>query len=82
MIMKDIPLNDFCIEILNETLWFLENDNYKSVQLSGKTLTSQQADHYTSIPYLEEKTRSQKLNNILVNAVGFGGNAVSVLVSR
>lgn len=37
---------------------------------------------YIGIPYLEEKTRSQKLNNILVNAVGFGGNAVSVLVSK
>jgi len=37
---------------------------------------------YIGIPYLEEKTRSQKLNNILVNAVGFGGNAVSILVSK
>ncbi|WP_299674460.1 beta-ketoacyl synthase N-terminal-like domain-containing protein [uncultured Dokdonia sp.] len=36
---------------------------------------------YIGIPYLEEKTRPQKLHNILVNAVGFGGNAVSVLVS-
>ncbi|MEP0263123.1 beta-ketoacyl synthase N-terminal-like domain-containing protein [Dokdonia sp.] len=37
---------------------------------------------YVGIPYLEEKTRPQKLHNILVNAVGFGGNAVSVLVSK
>lgn len=36
---------------------------------------------YVGIPYLEEKTQPQKLHNILVNAVGFGGNAVSVLVS-
>jgi 3-oxoacyl-(acyl-carrier-protein) synthase len=37
---------------------------------------------YVGIPYLEEKTRSQKLRNILVNAVGFGGNAVSILISK
>ena len=37
---------------------------------------------YIGIPYLEEKTRPQKLQYILVNAVGFGGNAVSILVSK
>ncbi len=36
---------------------------------------------YVGIPYLEETTRPQKLRNILVNAVGFGGNAVSILIS-
>ncbi len=37
---------------------------------------------YVGIPYLEETTRPQKLRNILVNAVGFGGNAVSILISK
>ena len=34
MIMKDIPLNDYAKDILNETLWFLKDDNYKSVAQS------------------------------------------------
>lgn len=79
MIMKDIPLNDFCIEILNETLWFLENDNYKSVQLSGKTLTSQQADHYTSISYLEEIRAKGRGHNGFPDAIcshSFGVNGL------
>lgn len=36
---------------------------------------------YVGIPFLEEKTATQKLHKILVNAVGFGGNAVSVLIT-
>ncbi len=33
------------------------------------------------VPYLEAQEKIDKIRNILVNAVGFGGNAVSVLVS-
>ena len=36
---------------------------------------------FVSTPYLEEK-QPEKLQNILVNAVGFGGNAVSILLSK
>jgi len=35
-----------------------------------------------SVPYIENVTTPKQLNNILVNAVGFGGNAVSVLLSK
>lgn len=35
-----------------------------------------------SVPYLNEKKELKKINKIIVNAVGFGGNAVSVLLSR
>lgn len=34
------------------------------------------------VPFLEQKVNNRNLKNILVNAVGFGGNAVSILVSK
>ncbi|HDZ05246.1 hypothetical protein LCGC14_0068870 [marine sediment metagenome] len=41
-----------------------------------------QHNQMISVPFLETKMRSESLNKILVNAVGFGGNAVSILISR
>ncbi|WP_424003204.1 beta-ketoacyl synthase N-terminal-like domain-containing protein [Maribacter sp. IgM3_T14_3] len=35
-----------------------------------------------SVPFIEAKLNSRKIKNVLVNAVGFGGNAVSILVSK
>ncbi|WP_324025042.1 beta-ketoacyl synthase N-terminal-like domain-containing protein [Maribacter sp. BPC-D8] len=35
-----------------------------------------------SVPFLEKKSKNRNLKKILVNAVGFGGNAVSILVSK
>lgn len=35
---------------------------------------------FIPIPFLNEKKTPQKLRRILVNAVGFGGNAVSILI--
>lgn len=35
-----------------------------------------------SVPYLPEKKVPEVLNTVLVNAVGFGGNAVSIVLSR
>ncbi|MFD0964456.1 beta-ketoacyl synthase N-terminal-like domain-containing protein [Pseudofulvibacter geojedonensis] len=40
-----------------------------------------QKQEFIPVPYLEKQKRPSKIQNILVNAVGFGGNAVSVLVS-
>ena len=34
------------------------------------------------VPYAEKQNQPKQLNKILVNAVGFGGNAVSVLISK
>lgn len=52
--MNDIPLNEETKEILNETLWFLKNENYKSVHMTcGKHLNEKNADHFTSEEYLE-----------------------------
>ncbi len=37
---------------------------------------------FISVPFLETKTATKKIKNILINAVGFGGNAVSILLSK
>ena len=37
---------------------------------------------FIGVPFAKDKTQIRKLNKILVNAVGFGGNAVSVLISK
>ncbi|WP_233898490.1 beta-ketoacyl synthase N-terminal-like domain-containing protein [Tenacibaculum piscium] len=34
------------------------------------------------VPFAEKQNHPKKIKNILVNAVGFGGNAVSVLISK
>lgn len=34
------------------------------------------------VPYLEYENIPKKINTVMVNAVGFGGNAVSILLSR
>jgi len=55
MIMKDIPLNDYAVEILNDTLWLLEDDHYKSVHMNGqKVYNKESADYYTSNAYFEK----------------------------
>ncbi|WP_420575144.1 beta-ketoacyl synthase N-terminal-like domain-containing protein [Kordia sp.] len=41
-----------------------------------------QQQKFISIPYLNKGKKPTQLNKILVNAVGFGGNAVSVLLTK
>ncbi|PRX52533.1 beta-ketoacyl synthase N-terminal-like domain-containing protein [Salegentibacter salegens] len=41
-----------------------------------------QHQEFIEVPFLEISKSPLKLENILVNAVGFGGNAVSILVTR
>ena len=40
-----------------------------------------QHQKFAGVPFLADKSGTRKLQKILVNAVGFGGNAVSVLVA-
>lgn len=49
-----------------------------SLELALLMLKNQQV---IAVPFAEKQKTPNKLNKILVNAVGFGGNAVSVLVS-
>ncbi|WP_303316376.1 beta-ketoacyl synthase N-terminal-like domain-containing protein [Flavivirga abyssicola] len=41
-----------------------------------------QNQKFIGIPYIENQETPQRIKNILVNAVGFGGNAVSILLSK
>ena len=40
-----------------------------------------QHQEFVKVPFSEESKPPQRLKNIIVNAVGFGGNAVSILIS-
>jgi 3-oxoacyl-[acyl-carrier-protein] synthase II len=40
-----------------------------------------QHQKFISIPFLNAQKHPKNIKKILVNAVGFGGNAVSILVS-
>jgi 3-oxoacyl-(acyl-carrier-protein) synthase len=37
---------------------------------------------FIGIPYAPESNPRKQIRNVLINAVGFGGNAVSVLLSK
>jgi 3-oxoacyl-(acyl-carrier-protein) synthase len=37
---------------------------------------------FIGIPFLEGQSAPKQLRKVLVNAVGFGGNAVSLIISR
>lgn len=50
-----------------------------SLELAVKMLQEQT---FIGVSYLKEPTGPKELNTILINAVGFGGNAVSVLISK
>ncbi|WP_395007082.1 beta-ketoacyl synthase N-terminal-like domain-containing protein [Undibacterium sp.] len=41
-----------------------------------------QHQYFIPVPYIPLSTRRKQIRKILVNAVGFGGNAVSILLSR
>lgn len=49
-----------------------------NIEMAVMMLENQQ---FISIPYLNTEV-PKRINNILVNAVGFGGNAVSILLSK
>lgn len=50
-----------------------------SVELAIMMLNKQE---FISVPYIEQESVQQPLRKIIVNAVGFGGNAVSVLLTK
>lgn len=45
-------------------------------------LMMMQHNTFVGIPYVSETNPRKNIRNVLINAVGFGGNAVSVLVSK
>lgn len=41
-----------------------------------------QHNHFIAVPYAEEQRQRQEIRKVLINAVGFGGNAVSIVLSK
>lgn len=77
-------------KVFGETLPFLTTNKWKightlgasgmlSVELAIFMLQHQQA---ISVPFTKEQKQPKQLKRVLVNAVGFGGNAVSVLIQK
>jgi 3-oxoacyl-(acyl-carrier-protein) synthase len=50
-----------------------------NVELAILMLQKQEA---ISVPFAEKQESPKSIKNVLVNAVGFGGNAVSILLSK
>lgn len=75
----------FCNEIPNLTTnkWKIGHTFGASGMLSIElAILMIQHQQFISIPYLDDGNQPTQLNKILVNAVGFGGNAVSVLLTK
>jgi 3-oxoacyl-(acyl-carrier-protein) synthase len=75
----------FCNEIPNLTTnkWKIGHTFGASGMLSVElAILMIQQQKFISIPYLKKGKVPKQLNKILVNAVGFGGNAVSVLLTQ
>ena len=75
--MRDIPLNDYCINILNDALWFAKEENYKKVV--GKKLDLfEKADFYTGLEHFEEiKSSGTKHSGFPHIVVGYSfGNSM------
>ncbi len=41
-----------------------------------------QHNHFIAVPYAEAQVLRQEIRKVLINAVGFGGNAVSIVLSK
>ena len=50
-----------------------------SIELAVQMLSK---DRFIEVPYINSGNRPEKINKVLVNAVGFGGNAVSILLKK
>jgi 3-oxoacyl-(acyl-carrier-protein) synthase len=77
-------------KIFGDTLPMLTTNKWKIGHTFGASgllnlelaLLMLQHQTFIGIPYAPESHLRPQLRNVLINAVGFGGNAVSVLLSR
>ena len=71
------------VPLLITTKWKIGHTFGASGLLSFETAVRMlQTQEYEEVPFVAPQQKPKQLNTILVNAVGFGGNAVSILVSR
>ena len=75
-VFKDVPL-------LTSNKWKIGHtfgaSGLMSLEMAIYMITT---NNFIEIPYKQNKKSFKKLNRILINAVGFGGNAVSILIEK
>ena len=72
-----------CLPLLTTNKWKIGHTFGASGLLSFETAMHMvQHGEYEEVPFISAQKPPQQIKNILVNAVGFGGNAVSILVSK
>ncbi|CEN47260.1 beta-ketoacyl synthase N-terminal-like domain-containing protein [Capnocytophaga canis] len=77
-------------EVFKESVPFMTNNKWKIGHTFGASgalslemaICMLQKQEVYSVPYVEKQKKPEKIEKILINAVGFGGNAVSILVEK
>ncbi|NNE02420.1 MAG: beta-ketoacyl synthase [Eudoraea sp.] len=71
------------IPLLTTNKWKIGHTFGASGMLSIEmAILMMQHQQFIPVPYLKKTTQATDINRVLVNAVGFGGNAVSILLKR
>lgn len=71
------------VPLLTTNKWKIGHTFGASGMLSVEmAILMMQHQQFIPVPYLERTPRGTQMNRVLVNAVGFGGNAVSILLKR
>lgn len=71
------------IPLLTTNKWKIGHTFGASGMLSIElAILMMQHQQFIPVPYLDKSLQTSKINRVLVNAVGFGGNAVSILLKR
>ena len=71
------------LPLLTTNKWKIGHTFGASGLLSFETaMRMLQHNEYEEVPFISAQESPQNIKNILVNAVGFGGNAVSILISK
>ena len=76
--------------VFGDTIPLLTNNKWKIGHTFGASgllsvemaILMLQHNHFINVPFLNPQPQRKNLKKILINAVGFGGNAVSVLLSK
>jgi 3-oxoacyl-(acyl-carrier-protein) synthase len=76
-------------KVFNKSLPMLTTNKWKIGHTFGTSgmlslelaILMMQHNQFIGVPFAEKQTERKSIRKVLVNAVGFGGNAVSVLLS-
>ena len=71
------------LPMLNTNKWKMGHTFGASGMLSIElAILMMQHNQFIEVPFAEKQTIRKNINKVLINAVGFGGNAVSILLSK